>query len=166
MPSITLTPGSSASSIISLTFNAGASLGNIGFSTGGGGGGGGGNYDDPYSYVIQTAFGTYYWATSGGVYVESFTSIEATNPVGSPPTSADKNMITYDVRGLVQPDFIQAGFNYLLHDGFGFYTWCNSSGIEEGTPVLAGDVDTINLTASRVGEYFYYVDIIGGGGGS
>lgn len=160
MPSITLTPGSSQSSIISLTFNAGSSLGNIGFGTGGGGGGT--NYDDPYSYLILTAGGTYYWATSGGVSE----SLEAINPQGSPPTSAEKETVVYDVRGVVDPDFIQAGFNYLLYDGFDNYTWCNSSGIEEDPAVSATSVDTGTLTASRVGEIWNYVDIISGGGGS
>jgi hypothetical protein len=152
MPSITLTPGSSASSIISLTFNAGALAGNISFNAGpivfp---------FDDPNSYLIQTATGTYYWATSGGVSE----AIEALNPVGDPITSADKDMVTYSVRGLVQPDFVQAGFNYLLNKGSGNYTWCNSSGTEEDPPVSATSVDELTNTAGRVGEIFNYVYII------
>jgi len=152
MPSITLTPGSSASSIISLTFNAGASLGNISFNAGpivfp---------FDDPYSYIIQTAGGTYYWATSGGISE----NIEALNPGGDPITSADKDMVTYSVRGLVLADFIQAGFNYLLDKGSGNYNWSNSSGIEEDPPVSATSVDELTNTAGRVGEIFNYVYII------
>jgi hypothetical protein len=159
MPTITLTPGSSASSIISLTFNAGASLGNISFNAGpivl--------TFDDPFSYIIVTAFGTYYWATSGGVYTDGLSSTEATNTVGDPITSADKDTVTYGVRGLVQPDFVQTGFNYLLHDGFGFYTWCNSSGIEEDPPVPANPVDTEAGVAIR-GDSFFYVLILTGSG--
>jgi hypothetical protein len=152
MPSITLTPGSSASSIISLTFNAGASLGNISFNAGpiefp---------FDDPYSYLILTVGGTYYWATSGGVSED----IEALNPSGSPVTSAEKDLVVYSVRGLVQPAFIQAGFNYLLPDGFGNYTWCNSSGTEEDPAVSATSVDELTNTASREGEIWSYVYII------
>ena len=156
MPSITLTPGSSASSIISLTFNAGALPGIISFNAGpiefp---------FDDPYSYVIQTAGGTYYWATSGGDFQGITGPIEAVNPVGDPPTSADKDTVTYGVRGLVQPDFVQAGFNYLLDKGSGNYNWCNSSGIEEDPPVSATSVDELTNTAGRVGEIFNYVYII------
>jgi len=152
MPSITLTPGSSASSIISLTFNAGASLGNISFGTGPISF----PFDDPFSYVIQTATGTYYWATSGGISE----NIEAVDPVGDPITSAKKNEVTYGVRGLVQPDFVQAGFNYLLDKGSGNYNWCNSSGTEEDPPVSATSVDELTNTAGRVGEIFTYVYII------
>jgi hypothetical protein len=159
MPSITLTPGSSASSIISLTFNAGASLGNIGFGTGGGGG----NYDDPYSYLVLTAGGTYYWATVGGVSE----LVEALNVQGDPPTQAEKmDFEVWDVRGVVLPDFAQAGNNYILSDGFGGYTWCDSGGTEEGTPVDAYPVDTFSGTATREGEIYFYAGIIGGGGGS
>jgi hypothetical protein len=158
MPSITLTPGSSASSIISLTFNAGALPGIISFGTGPISF----PFDDPFSYIIVTAFGTYYWATSGGVYIDEFSSFtEAVDPVGDPITSAKKNDVTYGVRGLVQPDFVQAGFNYLLHDGFGNYTWCNSSGTEEGTPVSANPVDTETGVATR-GDSFFYVSILTG----
>ena len=158
MPSITLTPGSSASSIISLTFNAGALPGIISFGTGP-------NafpFDDPYSYIIVTAFGTYYWATSGGVYTDGVgLQPEAVDPVGDPITSAKKNEVTYGVRGLVQPDFVQTGFNYILHDGFGNYTWCNSSGIEEDPPVSANPVDTDAGVAIR-GDSFFYVSILTG----
>jgi len=157
MPTITLTPGSSASSIISLTFNAGASLGTIGFSAGGGGGGGTNYPPDSQGYVIQTAGGTYYWATLGGDYSGN---TEATEPVGSPPTSAKKDGTLYDVRGLVLADFIQAGFNYLLDKGSGNYNWSNSSGIEEDPPVSATSVDELTNTAGRVGEIFNYVYII------
>jgi hypothetical protein len=156
MPTITLTPGSSTPSIISLTYDAGASLGNIAFSAGG-------NYDDPFSYVIQTAGGTYYWATLGGDYSGS---VEAIDPVGSPPTSAKKDGVIYDVRGLVLADFIQAGFNYVISDGSGGHNWCNSSGTEESPAVSASPIDTFSSTAYRVGEIFNYVDIIGGGGGT
>ena len=158
MPSITLTPGSSTPSIISLTYNAGASLGNISFGTGP-------NafpFDDPNSYLILTAGGTYYWATSGGVSE----AIEALNPSGSPVTSAEKDLVVYGVRGLVNPEFIQLGYGYLLYDsGLDTYTWCNSGGIEEATPVSATSINTINLTAYRYGELWHYIDIMSGGGG-
>lgn len=158
MPSITLTPGSSTPSIISLTYDAGALSGAVGFSTGTS------EYPEngSYSYLVQTAGGTYYWATSGGV----IEGPEATSPLGSPVTSALNDATRYKVLGLVDPDFIQAGFNYLLYDGLDNYTWCNSSGIEEDPPVSAPFVDTGTLTASRIGELWNYVDIISGGGGT
>ena len=158
MPSITLTPGSSTPSIISLTYDAGALSGAVGY-----------NsvivvYPEnvSYSYLVQTAGGTYYWATSAGV----IEGPEATSPLGSPVTSALNDATRYTVLGLVDPEFIQLGYEYLLYDGFGSYTWCNSSGIEEDPAVSATSVDTGTLTASRVGELWNYVDIISGGGGS
>jgi hypothetical protein len=158
MPSITLTPGSSTPSIISLTYDAGALSGAIGYNSG--------IVVYPEngsnSYLVQTAGGTYYWATSAGV----IEGPEATDTLGSPVTSAEKGHTRYAVLGLVDPEFIQLGYEYLLDDGFGGYTWCNSSGIEEGTPVSATSVDTGNLTASRDGELWNYVDIIAGGGGT
>jgi len=158
MPSITLTPGSSTPSIISLTYNAGALTGILAYSSG--------IVVYPnngsYSYLIQTAGGTYYWATSAGVAEGP----EATNPLGSPVTSAEKSHTRYNVLGLVDPEFIQLGYEYLLFDGFSSYTWCDSLGTEETTPVSATSVDTINLTAYRDGELWNYVDIISGGGGS
>ena len=115
-----------------------------------------------YSYLVQTAGGTYYWATSEGV----IEGPEATDTLGSPVTSALNDATRYTVLGLVDPEFIQLGYEYLLYDGFGSYTWCNSSGIEEDPAVSATSVDTGTLTASRVGELWNYVDIISGGGGS
>ena len=159
MPSITLTPGSSTPSIISLTYDAGALSGAVGYNSG--------IVVYPengsYSYLVQTAGGTYYWATSAGV----IEGPEATSPLGSPVTSALNDATRYTVLGLVDPEFIQLGYEYLLYNsGADSYTWCNSSGTEEGTPVSATSVDTGNLTASRDGELWNYVDIIAGGGGS
>ena len=158
MPSITLTPGSSTPSIISLTYDAGALSGAVGYNSG--------IVVYPengsYSYLVQTAGGTYYWATSAGV----IEGPEATDTLGSPVTSALNDATRYTVLGLVDPEFIQLGYEYLLYDGFGSYTWCNSSGIEEDPAVSATSVDTGTLTASRVGELWNYVDIISGGGGS
>ena len=158
MPAITLTPGSSTPSIISLTYNAGALTGSVNYSAGTGEY----SFDDPYSYIIQTAGGTYYWATSGGVSEV----IEALNPSGYPVTSAEKNTVVYGVRGLVSPDFVQAGYNYLFDDGYGNYTWCNSIGTQEETPVSANPINTEFVTAYRYGELWNYVGIIGGGGGT
>lgn len=132
---------------------------------GGGGGGEALTYDDPNSYVVVTAGGTFYWATIGGV----IQGPEATEPLGTPTIESGLKYSTrYAVRGVVEPQFIQQGFNYLLDDGFGGYTWCNSSGIEEGTPVAAFSPDTENNTAYRDGELWTYIDIIleGGGGGT
>ena len=158
MPSITLTPGSYTPSIISLTYDAGALSGAVGYNSG--------IVVYPengsYSYLVQTAGGTYYWATSAGV----IEGPEATDTLGSPITSAEKTHTRYAVLGLVDPEFIQLGYEYLLYDGFGSYTWCDVNGTEEGTPVSATSVDTGNLTASRDGELWNYVDIISGGGGS
>ena len=159
MPSITLTPGSSTPSIISLTYNAGALTGILAYSSG--------IVVYPnngsYSYLIQTAGGTYYWATSAGVAEGP----EATSPLGSPVTSALNDATRYNVLGLVDPEFIQLGYGYLLYNSGGdSYTWCNSSGIEEGTPVSASSVNTGNLTAYRNGLLWNYVDIISGGGGT
>ena len=159
MPSITLTPGSSTPSIISLTYDAGALSGAVGYNSG--------IVVYPnngsYSYVVLTAGGTYYWATSAGV----IEGPEATSPLGSPITSALNDATRYTVLGLVDPEFIQLGYGYLLYNSGGdSYTWCNSSGIEEGTPVSASSVNTGNLTAYRNGELWNYVDIIAGGGGS
>ena len=159
MPLITLTPGSSTPSIISLTYDAGALSGAIGYNSG--------IVVYPengsYSYVVLTASGTYYWATSAGV----IEGPEATSPLGSPITSAEKEHTRYTVLGLVDPEFIQLGYGYLLYNSGGdSYTWCNSSGIEEGTPVSASSVNTGNLTAYRDGKLWNYVDIIAGGGGT
>lgn len=159
MPTITLTPGSSTPSIISLTYNAGVLNGILAYSSGIV------VYPDngSYSYVIQTAGGTYYWASSAGVAEGP----EATSPLGSPITSALNDATRYNVLGLVDPEFIQLGYEYLLfNSGGGTYTWCDVNGTEEGTPVSATSVDTINLTAYRDGELWNYVDIISGGGGS
>ena len=159
MPSITLTPGSSTPSIISLTYDAGALSGAVGYNSG--------IVVYPEngsnSYIVLTASGTYYWATSAGV----IEGPEATSPLGSPITSALNDATRYTVLGLVDPEFIQLGYEYLLYNSGGdSYTWCNSSGIEEGTPVSASSVNTGNLTAYRNGLLWNYVDIISGGGGT
>jgi hypothetical protein len=158
MPSITLTPGSSTSNVIRLTYNAGALNGILAYSSG--------IVVYPnngsYSYLIQTAGGTYYWATSAGVTEGP----EALLPLGTPVTSAEKDTVRYNVLGLVNPEFIQLGYGYLLYDsGLDTYTWCNSGGIEEATPVSATSINTINLTAYRYGELWHYIDIMSGGGG-
>ena len=159
MPSITLTPGSSTPSIIGLTYNAGALSGAIGYNSG--------IVVYPnngsYSYVVLTAGGTYYWATSAGV----IEGPEATSPLGSPITSALNDATRYTVLGLVDPEFIQLGYEYLLYNSGGdSYTWCDVNGTEEGTPVSATSVNTGNLTAYRNGLLWNYVDIISGGGGT
>ena len=159
MPSITLTPGSSTPSIISLTYDAGALSGAVGYNSG--------IVVYPnngsYSYVVLTAGGTYYWATSAGV----IEGPEATSPLGSPITSALNDATRYTVLGLVDPEFIQLGSEYLLYNSGGdSYTWCDVNGTEEGTPVSATSVNTGNLTAYRNGLLWNYVDIISGGGGT
>jgi hypothetical protein len=135
MPAITLTPGSSTSNVIRLTYNAGALNGNVGSF-------------DPYIYIVQDQVGTYYWANSVGTPQPG--PIEAADPFSYPITSALKSGIRRNVLGLVTADFIQAGNNYVVNDTVNnTYIWCNIAAVIETPPVDA--VSYYNETAYRYG---------------
>ena len=148
MPSITLTPGSSASSIISLTFDAGALNGNIGSF-------------DAYRYIVEAQSGIYYWANSAGTPQPG--QVQALDPLGNPITSALKLGVRLSVIGVIVADFIQAGNNYVVNDTvLGTYSWCNSIGIKETPPVDAAPYTS--MTATRYGIVWPVVDLLEAGG--
>jgi hypothetical protein len=150
MPSITLTPGSSTPSIISLTFNAGALSGTVGAF-------------DPYRYIVEAQSGTYYWANSAGTPQPG--QYQALEPLGTPITTALKLGVRVNVVGVITADFIQAGYNYVLNDtSLGTYTWCNSTGIRETPPVDAAPYTS--MTATRYGIVWPVIDLLEAGGGS
>jgi hypothetical protein len=110
------------------------------------------------SYLVQNAIGTYYWASLAGVL--EVPQSTATSTLGSPVTSALKDGTTrYAVIAVVSADFIQLGYGYLLNRS-GTYTWCNSGGTEEATPVSAISVNTGASTARRAGITWFYISIL------
>ncbi len=150
MPTITLTPGSSASSIISLTFNAGAQIGTVGSF-------------DPYRYVVEATPDIFYWANSAGTPQPG--QVQALDPLGEPITSALKLGVRISVIAVIDADFIQAGNNYVVNDtSLGTYTWCNSGGIRETPPVDAAPY--VSMTATRYGIVWPIVDLLDSGGGT
>ena len=150
MPTITLTPGSSTPSIISLTYNAGALNGNVGSF-------------DPYRYVVEATADVFYWANSAGTPQPG--PVQALEPLGDPITSALKLGVRLSVITTIVADFIQAGNNYVFNDTeLSTYTWCNSIGIEETPPVDAAPYTS--MTATRYGIVWPIVDLLESGGGS
>lgn len=150
MPAITLTPGSSTPSIISLTYNAGALNGNVGSF-------------DPYRYVVEATSDVFYWANSAGTPQPG--PVQALEPLGDPITSALKLGVRLSVINTIVADFIQAGYNSVFNDiGLGTYTWCNSIGIEETPPVDAAPYTS--MTATRYGIVWPIFDLLDSGGGS
>jgi hypothetical protein len=148
MPSITLTPGSSASSIISLTFDAGALNGNIGSF-------------DAYRYIVEATPDVFYWANSAGTPQPG--QVQALDPIGEPITSALKLGVRISVIAVIDADFIQAGNNYVVNDtSLGTYTWCNSTGIRENPQVDAAPY--VSMTATRYGIVWPVVDLLEAGG--
>ena len=150
MPSITLTPGSSTPSIISLTYNAGALSGAIGAF-------------DPFRYIVEAQPDVFYWANSAGTPQPG--PVQALEPLGDPITSALKLGERVNVINTIVADFIQAGNNYVVYnDVFLTYTWCNSTGIRETPEVDAAPYTS--MTATRYGIVWPIVDLLDSGGGT
>jgi hypothetical protein len=150
MPTITLTPGSSTSSIISFTYNAGALNGNIGSF-------------DPYRYVVEATAEVFYWANSAGTPQPG--PVQALEPLGAQITSALKLGVRLSVIDTIAADFIEAGYNSVINDiSLGTYTWCNSIGIRETPPVDAAPYSS--MTATRYGIVWPIFDLLEAGGGT
>jgi hypothetical protein len=150
MPTITLTPGSSTPSIISLTFDAGAQTGTVGLF-------------DAYRYIVEATPDIFYWANSSGTPQPG--QVQALDPLGEPITSALKLGVRVSVIDTILADFIQAGNNYVVNDtSLGTYTWCNPIGIRENPPVDAAPY--VSMTATRYGIVWPIVDLLDSGGGS
>lgn len=150
MPSITLTPGSSTPSIISLTFDAGAQTGTVGLF-------------DPYRYVVEATPDIFYWANSAGTPQPG--QVQALDPLGEPITSALKLGVRLNVIDTIVADFIEAGNNSVINDvSLGTYTWCNSIGIRETPPVDAAPFSS--MTATRYGIVWPIFDLLEEGGGT
>ena len=138
--------------------DSGSASGSASGSDSGSGSSSGIRYDnDPNSYLVL-AIDTYYWANiTGNLEIGPF---PATSTNGPPITSAIKTVgdepITYNVRGTRTADFITAGYSYVKPTIDGPYLWCNISGVEESSPVVAGRFDEPVGTAERYGIKWNY----------
>jgi hypothetical protein len=164
MPAITLTPGSSTSNVIRLTYNAGALTGSVNYSAGPP------TYPEngSYSYLLRGQTSLYYWSSAGGSPESG--PVQATSLIISGATilSALKDSTRYSVLGgtVRTADFIQAGYTYVLNNtDTGTYYWCTSGGITESPPVNAAPYAA--PAGTRYGIAWPVVDIIvtGSGGG-